>query len=208
MKTPSPWLGRLRQYAYVTVRPEASQVRPPIDLLLMLLCSLVLASCGDTEPGAPAVQPPGDAWWLVQDPEFHLVDGEVRDQASRERIGQVWLVEYSNGVQTVQLQAWDVGSEGASMARRSPEVGSATVETFDVTLRRHPGVPDDDIAPSVGAHWADGDLLIVLGGGALSDDEVQELLDSTHRVSQDEWAAAVAAIPVPPSAPGITPTTN
>jgi hypothetical protein len=164
---------------------------------VLIISVLMLGSCRDDDDGGTretATSADG-GWWLLDAPEFSLVDGGLADAAIAESTGQRWILEYSNGVKTLQLQGWDSESNFVSLAQHEPEVGSEQIAGFDAVLRQGPGVPSKDIAPSVGAMWTDGDVFVVFGGGALTEKELRGFLDGLRRVSRDDWEAAAASVP-------------
>jgi hypothetical protein len=166
---------------------------------VLLACALLVVSCGgdgDDEGGAGKSAVSTDAgWWLLEAPDFGVTDGGPADEGIVESTGQRWLLEYSNGVQTLQLSAWELGSDFISAVQQDPKVGSAELDGFKATLRQAPGLPSDGIAPSVGAEWIDGEVLVVLGGGALSEAELRAFLSNVRRVDRADWDAAVAGAP-------------
>jgi hypothetical protein len=171
---------------------------PTVGLrVVVVICALLLTSCVDDHGGAGGEGDvsAGGGWWLLDSSEFTLVGGGLADEAIAESTGQRWVLEYSNGVKTLELQAWDSGSNFVSLVQQDPEVGSAQVAGFDAILRQGPGIPSKDIAPSVGAEWTDGDVFVVFGGGALSETEIRGLLGDLRRVSEDEWEIAAARVP-------------
>lgn len=164
---------------------------------VLVMSVLLLASCGnDDDGGTTETATSADGgWWLLDAPEFNLVDGGLADAAIAESTGQRWVLEYSNGLKTLQLQGWDSESEFVSLAQEDLEVGSDHIAGFDAVLRQGPGIPSKDIAPSVGAMWTDGDVFIVFGGGALTEKELRGFLGDLRRVSRDDWEAAATTIP-------------
>jgi hypothetical protein len=165
--------------------------------VVLLICALLLASCGDDEEGVTGEEAASadGGWWLLDASEFSVVDGGLADEAIADATGQRWTLEYSNGVQTLQLSAWDSGSDFVSLVQQDPEVGSAQIAGFNATLRQAPGVPSKDIAPSVGAEWTDGDVFVAFGGGALSESELRGFLGDLRRVSRDDWETAATRVP-------------
>jgi hypothetical protein len=162
--------------------------------VVLVICVLLLASCGDDEEagtGETSASANG-GWWLLDAPEFSLAAGGLADEAIAESTGQRWILEYSNGVRTFQLSAWDSGSDFVVEVQQDPEVGSTELDGFKVTLRQASGMPSKDIAPSVGAEWIDGDLFLVFGGGALSETELRVLLADVRRVTREDWDAATS----------------
>jgi hypothetical protein len=176
--------------------PHLETARAGVKVVL-LACALLVASCGgDDEGGAGKRTASAHAgWWLLEAPDFTLTGGGPADEAIAESTGQRWLLEYSNGVQTLQLSAWDLDSDFMSGVQQDPKVGSAELDGFEATLRQAPGLPSDDIAPSVGAEWVDGEVLVVLGGGALSEAELRAFLSNVRGVDRADWGAAVAGAP-------------
>ncbi|HWC11621.1 MAG TPA: hypothetical protein VG455_10390 [Acidimicrobiales bacterium] len=127
--------------------------------------------------------------------DFTLVDGGLVDPTIADSTGHLWTLEYSNGRQMVQLRASEATSDFVKIVRRAPEVGPAKIAGIAVTLRRGEGEPSDNIPPSVGAEWMDGDVFMTFGGGALTEVTVRKLLPDLRRVSRTEWEAAVSARP-------------
>lgn len=166
----------------------------------MILLTALLVSCGE---GDVAVQGDEDVevldgtWWLLEAAGFTLSDGGPVDRAIANSTGHLWTLEYSNSRQTLQLAAHRANSSFVEMMRRNPEVGSATLGEFAVTLRHGPGVPDDDIPPSVGAEWMVGDVFITFGGGGLTEADVRQHLSNLCQVSRVEWDTAVRSGPAP-----------
>lgn len=93
---------------------------------VLIISVLKLASCRDDDDGGTReTETSADGgWWLLDAPEFSLVDGGLADAAIAESTGQRWILEYSNGVKTLQLQGWDSESNFVSLAQHEPEVGS------------------------------------------------------------------------------------
>ena len=183
-------------------------------LLVALGLLLVLASCGGREPvDHPASEqdaPTGGevGWWLFEDPAFQLTGGGVTPPDIGGSTGSLWRLEYSNGPRNVQLVADQAGGLFAELSAGSPEIGSTTVEGLTITLRQHPGRPEDGIAPSVGAEWTDGEVFISFGGPGLTEAELRDYLTKIRRVTQAEWAEAAAGLEgqTPrPDAPAATP---
>ena len=176
-----------------------------LRLPIIAVALLVLASCGDegdAEPGTNVAEPSG--WWLLDADGFILLAGGLTSDDVADSTGHLWTLEYSDGPSTLQLSAWASGSRFLDLIEEYPTVGSTEVAGYDVTLRRYPGEPSDDIRASLVAVWRDGDRVIGLGGGGLSEEQARSYLDDLQRVTRSEWGAAVDALPEPPPPP--TPT--
>lgn len=161
-----------------------SPLRAALTVLLLLA-----AACTEVPP------PPEEAgaWWLVEVPGYYLAAGGHVPTRVRTGTGHLWTLEYTDSRQTLQLSALARGNS-ADIRRDLPPVASATVGGLTATLTLHPGVPDDQIPKSVGAHWQDGETLISFGGGGLTEAELREHLAHVRRATRAEWEAAVAAV--------------
>ena len=160
----------------------------------MLLLTLLLVACGEGDVavrGDEDVEVLDGAWWLLEAAGFSLSDGGLVDQAIADSTGHLWRLEYTDSRQTLQLAAHRADSGIVEMTQRHPEVGSATLGELAVTLRRGPGVPDDDIPPSVGAEWMVGDVFLTFGGGNLTEADLRQHLSGLRQVPRAEWDAAV-----------------
>lgn len=174
-------------------------------MLAGIVVSLALASCGnedDVEPGTKVAESAG--WWILDAEGFILLDGGLTSDDVADSTGHLWTLEYSNGPSTLQVSAWSKDSRFVDMVGEYPTVGVAEVAGYDVTLRRYPGEPSDDIRAAVMAVWQDGDRLIGFGGGGLSEDQARSYLEDLERVTRSEWNAAVDELPEPPPPPAPT----
>lgn len=141
----------------------------------------------------------GEAWWLLESPEFALVAGGLTPPDLSSSTGSLWRLEYSDSRQTVQLVADKGGGLFSELAAASPEVGTMTIDGVEVTLRQHPGRPQEGIAPSVGADWVDGDVFLSFGGAGLAEDGLRALLSQVRRSTPAEWSATASTVEQAPS---------
>ena len=172
-------------------------------MILALLAAVALAGCGSD---APRDHPVGEdrglasqqgSWWLFESPGFELVDGGLTPSDVAGSTGSLWMLEYSNGTQTIQLVADQAGGLLAGLATASPAVGEATVDGVAATLRQHPGRPEEGVPPSIGADWTDRGVFVSFGGPGLSEADLRGHLSRVHRATRSEWEAAVAVLPPP-----------
>ncbi len=127
---------------------------------------------------------------MLEAPGFLLVDGGVADGSRADSSGERWALEYSNGPQTLQFQAYAEGSTYGSIVRALPTTGSITIDGVEATIRSGPGE-----AAGAAAEWSEGGLIVTFGGGPLSEAELREFVTQVRRVSRADWDTAVASIP-------------
>lgn len=181
-------------------------------LVAALFVGALLSACGEREPRDHPAAPPnaagegdGESWWLLDSPGYELVSGGATPEEISNTTGSLWMLEYSNGSQSVRLVADRAGGLFSQLSEASPEVGSTTIDgDVDVTLRQHPGRPEEGIAPSIGAEWTDNGVFVSFGGPGLDEPGLRDHLSRLRRVTPDEWEAATAALPPPaePTSPG------
>lgn len=167
-----------------------------------LMLATVLAACGGsaTAPSNDELTSEAngragsdDAWWFYERPNFFLADGGFTPEEVGSSTGFLWSLEYAGERTTLGITARD-REWPPIVTSREEHVGSATVDGFDATLWRHQGYSDDEIPPSVGAKWKDGDVFMSFGGAALTEVELREHLRYVRRVTREEWQAAVEAV--------------
>lgn len=188
-----------------------------IRIALALVLTVALSACGDRKPVDHPAPPPsaagegsGESWWLLEAPGYTAVNGGATPAEISNTTGSLWMLEYSKGDQSVRLVADRAGGLFSQLSAASPEIGKVDLDGIEATLRQHPGRPEEDIAPSVGAEWTDNGVFVSFGGPGLSDDALRELLGQIRRVSKPEWEAAAATLPppaeeTPPPLEGVAP---
>lgn len=116
------------------------------------------------------------------------------------------MLEYAGPTTTVRLVADQEGGLFSKLSAASPEVGRATVDGVPVILRQHPGRPEENVAPSVGAEWTANGVFVSFGGPGLTDADLRDLLGDVERVTRAKWQEATADLPPPAlEAPGEAP---
>ena len=142
-------------------------------------------------------------------PGYELVAGGTTAEEISNTTGSLWMLEYSNGPQNVRLVADRAGGLFSQLSVASPELGKARIEgDVEVTIRQHPGQPEEGIAPSAGAEWTENEVFVSVGGPGLTEAVLRELLAQIRRVSREEWEAAVATLPPPTTEPPPGPPPN
>ena len=186
------------------------QPRRSLLAVVAALCiAALLTACGEREPRNHPAAPPnaagegdGESWWLLDAPGFAPVSGGATPEEISNTTGSLWLLEYSNGPQNLRLVADRAGGLFSQLSQASPELGTTTIDgDIEVTLRQHPGRPEEGIAPSVGAEWTDNEVFISFGGPGLTEPEVRDHLTRLRRVTREEWQAAAGALPPPAEDP-------
>ena len=112
------------------------------------------------------------------------------------------MLEYSNGPQNIRLVADRAGGLFSQLSEASPALSTTTIDgDVEVTLRQHPGRPEEGIAPSVGAEWEDNGVFVSFGGPGLDEATLRDHLSRVRRATRSEWQAVAATLPPPPAEP-------
>ncbi len=181
------------------------QLGRSLPIVAALCVGAFLSGCGDREPvdhpAAPASaagEGSGESWWLLESPGYSLASGELTPEELSNTTGSLWMLEYSNGSQTLRLVADRAGGLFSQLSAASPELGRTTLDgEVEVILRQHPGRPEDGIAPSVGAEWTDNGVFVTFGGPGLTEPSLRDLLAQVRRATRAKWEAVVATAPPP-----------
>lgn len=150
------------------------------------MLAVLLSACGDSPAPGPA-DSGGEAWWVLEAPGFEIADTAVYSEGQGPA-GHRWTLEYSSGMETLQIVAFDRDSTMGEVVRELPATGEATIDGFTLTLRRSKGIPEDEIPPRFVADWADAGLLIHFGGTA-EESQLRSLLRYLRRVNRERWDA-------------------
>lgn len=157
-------------------------------------------------PEEEAAAAEGGAWFVLDRPDFRLVNGGLTPEEIAGQTGSLWMLEYTGPTHTVRLVADQEGGLFSELSAASPEVGKATVDGVEATLRQHPGRPEENVAPSVGAEWRVNGVFVSFGGAGLSEADLRDLLGNVQRVTRAKWEEEAAGLPPQSDTPTPLPT--
>jgi hypothetical protein len=163
--------------------------RGVLFVFALFILTSVASACGESGPPGATTRVAGEAWWVLETEGFEIADASVYADG-RGPAGHHWTLEYTSGMKTLQIVAFDRNSGMRDIVQDSPVTGEATVEGFKLTFRRSKGIPEDEIPPRFGADWIDDGLLIQFGGTA-EESELRTLLKDLRRVDRERFDAEV-----------------
>lgn len=156
----------------------------------LVIIAALFSACGESSTTQGAADRGEEAWWVLEAPGVGVADAALYPKGQGPA-GHRWTLEYSSGLETLQIVAFDLDSAMAGAVEQLPARGEATIGDFTFTLRRSQGIPEDEIPPRFVAEWADAGLLIQFGGTA-EESQLRTLLQSLRRVNRERWDTEAA----------------